>query len=430
MQPPQINRKSPATAAAIAVHPKTAIHLGEMSLIVLLAMLMGGASIVALGSYDHPLDPIWFRVRYGLVGIPLVIFIATAIFKPASILQPRFVLLLLLWLCFGTAAVLSGLVNENAKALNDGVWLLIGVPCLFFYALPRAAGRSMEAVMAWGLILGHVPYAIGSVVLSPPASLPYAGVFSNSNQLGITMLTICCGLLILLNKTLLDPPRPFRTLNLFGLSGALILTFGLISISNSRTSLLGGLIGLCVALYPAFLTLQRPRNLARLLLFGLGLAGTLMLYWGNDLSAMVQGLEAGYDDKLESNDTFNGRSYIWGKTFQDARLFGYGSNDYFMQQFNLGGHNSLIDILGQNGLIAAYLMVIFALMSFYAAYRFFLEQSAVNPYAIAPLLVSILFWIVSMAESMFGALGRGLTIAYLLSIGLMLYRPQQNSRLG
>jgi O-antigen ligase len=423
MQKLQINRKYPVNDTAIVAHSKTAIRLGEVSFTLLLAMLMGGASIVALGSYDHPLDPVWFRVRYGLVGIPLIVFIATAIFNPPRILQPRSILLLLLWLCFGTAAVLSGLVNENAKALGDGVWLLVGVPCLFFYALPRAVGRSMEAVIAWGLVLGHAPYAIASLALSPPTSLPYTGVFSNSNQLGVTMLTICCGLLILLNKTLLDPPQPSRTLNLFGLSGALVLTFGLILMSNSRTSLLGGSIGLCLALYPVFLALQRPRNLARLLLFGLGMAGTLMLYVGNDLFAMVQGIEDGYNDKLESSDTFNGRSYIWGKTFQDVRLFGYGSNDYFMQQFNLGGHNSLIDILGQNGLIAAYLMVIFALMGFYAAYRFFRTQAAVNLYAIAPLSIGILFWIVSMAESMFGALGRGLTIAYLLSIGMMLYQP-------
>jgi uncharacterized membrane protein len=405
-------------------HPKTAFSSGEIGLTLLLALLMGGASIVGLGSSDRPIDPIWLQIRYGLVGIPLIVLILTAIFKPAQVLQQRYVLLLLLWLCFGTVAVLSGLVNENGKALADGAWLLIGVPCLFFYALPRAMGRSIPVGIALGLLFGHLPYAICSVVQSPPTTFPYTGIFSNSNQLGVTMMSMNCGLSILLNKLVSEPSRPSRTFKILGLSGVIILSFGLILISNSRTSLIGSLMGLGLALYPVFQIFQNPRNAARFFLFSIGIAGTLLLYLGNELDAVVQGIGIGYANKLESNDTFNGRSYIWGKTLQDSRLFGYGSNDYFTQKFDLGGHNSLIDILGQNGLIAAYLMIIFAILSLYYAYRYFREQFMVNPYAIAPLIIGIMFWTVSMAESMFGALGRGLTIAYLLSIGLMLHRPK------
>lgn len=404
-------------------HPKSVSSHGGVDLVVWLAMLMGGASVVVLGSADHPLDPLWLRARYGLVAIPSIVFIFTAIFKPVQVLQQRYVLLLWIWLCFGMATVLSGLVNENGKALFDGTWILIGVPCLFFYALPRAMGSSISLAIAWGLILGHLPYAMLSVVQSPPTSFPYAGILANSNQLGITMMTVNCGLSILLNKILFDPPQRSKTFKILGLSGAIVLSFGLILISNSRTSLLGSLVGICLALYPIFSTLQNPRNVARFLLFGLGAVSTGLLYVGNDLIVMVRGIEGGYANKFESNDAFNGRSHIWGKTIEDARLFGYGSNDYFLKQFDLGGHNSLIDILGQNGLVAVCLMMIFAALSLYYAYCYFKEQAMVNPYAISPLIIGIMFWMVSMAESMFGALGRGLTIAYLLSIGMMLYRP-------
>jgi hypothetical protein len=407
----------------VRFHPRTASKTQVMGSIILLSMLMGGASIVALGSSELPLDPIWFRVRYGLVGLPLIVFIIAAFLKPSQVFQQRYVLLLCLWLCFGIVAVLSGLVNENGKALSDGVWLLVCVPFLFFYALPRVLGGSISFAIAWGLILGHLPYALCSVVQSPPATFPYTGVFSNSNQLGVTIMAVNCGLSILLNKILFNSCQRSKTFKIFGLSGAMVLSFGLILISNSRTSLLGSLIGLCLALHPIFPTFQNPRNIARLLIFGLGVVSTFLLYVGNDLIAILQNIENGYADKLASDDALNGRSYIWGKTLEDARLFGYGSNDYFLQQFDLGGHNSLIDILGQNGLIAAYLMIIFALTSLYYAYCYFKEHAAVNPYAIAPLIIGIMFWTVSMAESMFGALGRGLTIAYLLSIGMMLYQP-------
>jgi hypothetical protein len=168
---------------------------------------------------------------------------------------------------------------------------------------------------------------------------------------------------------------------------------------------------------------QKPRMLVRLLLFGIGVIGVILLYWGSALAILWQGVESGYTDKLGSSDAFNGRGPIWQKTFEDARLFGYGSNDYFLQNFDLGGHNSLIDILGQSGLIAFYLMMIVALMGLYCAYRYFRAQAGVNPYAMAPLLINVMFWTVAMAESMFGSLGRGLTVAYLLSLGTMLYYP-------
>jgi O-Antigen ligase len=409
----------------LALTPKADSILDLTIKMILMAMLMGGASIVALSSSGHPIDLIWFQVRYGLVGLPFVVFMAVALLRPIASTQRSISPLLWVWLGFGSVALLSGLVNENVKGLSDGAWFLIGVPSLFFYVLPRALGRSIEAATAWGLILGHVPYVICSLVQSPPTVFPYAGMFTNSNQLGVTMLTINCGLLILLNKMLLKPSTSANLLKLGSLSGCILICFMLILFSNSRTSLLGSLLGLSLAIYPALSMFQKPRFLMRFLLFGIGAISITLLYFGSALLTLWKGVESGYTDKLESSDAFNGRGPIWQKTFEDTRILGYGSNDYFVQNFDLGGHNSLIDILGQSGLIAFYLMIIIAIMGLYSAYRYFRSQAGVNPYAIAPLLIGVMFWTVAMAESMFGSLGRGLTVAYLLSLGTMLYYPVQ-----
>ncbi|MGB8698003.1 MAG: O-antigen ligase family protein [Thermosynechococcaceae cyanobacterium] len=391
---------------------------------VLLAMLMGGASIVALGSSSHPLDPLWFKVRYGLVGISFVVLSATALMRPNLSTQRRPPLLLWIWLCFGGLALLSGLINENIKALSDGIWFLLGVPILFFYVLPRALAQPMESTMAWGLILGHLPFGIISLVQSPPTTFPYTGIFSNSNQLGVTMLTINGGLLILINQTLISPDFLSKRLQMGGYIALLLASLTLIVFSNSRTSLISSLLGITLAFYPAIQTLKYPRNLVRLLLVGMGLCGAMILYGGQGLLRLGESVELGYTNKLSgAGDLSNGRSFIWGKTWNDARMFGYGSNDYFQQNFDLGGHNSLIDILGQTGYIAFYVMIIIALMSLYYAYCYWREQIHVNPYAMMPLLISLMFWTVSMAESMFGSLGRGLTLAYLLSLGILMYRP-------
>jgi O-Antigen ligase len=400
--------------------------IGVALKIVLLSMLMGGASIVALGSSGHPIDPIWFRVRYGLVGLPFVTLIVMSFLRAAPSAQRGFPLLLLVWLCFGSTALLSGLIHENVKALTDGAWFLVGVPSLFFYMLPRALGRSISSATAWGLALGHCPYLVCSLAQGPPTVFPYTGVFSNSNQLGATMLSLNCGLLILLNKTILEPPTFARTVKLLSLGGFILLGFVLTIFSNSRTSLLGSFFGLMLSLYPIIPAFRQPKALMRLLLFGIGLASVVVLWGGQALGGLWQSIESGYADKLGSNDAFNGRGPIWQKTFADMQLFGYGSNDYFLDNFDLGGHNSFIDILGQSGLIAFYLIVIVAFMSLYYSYRYFWTQKKVNSDALAPLLINIMFWTTAMAESMFGSLGRGLTIAYLLSLGALLYRPTEH----
>jgi O-Antigen ligase len=413
------------TLIHISTNSLSNISTGLTFKIVLLSLLMGGASIVALGSSDYVLEPIWFQIRYGLVGLPLALFIIMAFLFPTPCTQRNIPPLLWAWFGFGSAALLAGLVNENIKGLSDGAWLLVAVPILFFYILPRALGRSIESAIAGGLILGHLPYVICSLVQSPPAVFPYAGIFSNSNQLGATMLTLNCGLLILLNKTLLEPSTLAQKLKIGSLGGLILGSFALILFSNSRTSMMGSLLGLAVALYPVMQRFQNPRVLARLLMVGIGVISVALLYLSSTLATLWKGIESGYTDKLESTDAFNGRGAIWQKTIEDTRMFGYGSNDYFLQNFDLGGHNSFIDILGQSGLIAFYFMIIIALMGLYSAYRYFQAQAGINPYALMPLLIGIMFWTVAMAESMFGSLGRGLTVAYLLSLGTMLYYPAQ-----
>jgi hypothetical protein len=65
-------------------------------------------------------------------------------------------------------------------------------------------------------------------------------------------------------------------------------------------------------------------------------------------------------------------------------------------------------------------MVLFAIVSFYYAVIYFIEHYQEDRYAIAPLVFMTCFWTLSMGEGMFGSLGNAMTLAYMLSIGVIM----------
>jgi O-antigen ligase len=100
-------------------------------------------------------------------------------------------------------------------------------------------------------------------------------------------------------------------------------------------------------------------------------------------------------------------------------LLGRG-DQYFEKNFGLGAHNTIIHILGVNGSLSVILIILFTIMTFYYASMYFKRNRRKDPYAIAPFLFITCFWILSMGEGMFGSLGNAMTLAYLLSIGMII----------
>jgi hypothetical protein len=378
-----------------------------------LAILLGSASLVGLGSADVPLDPIVFRIRYGLVAVSLGGLLLLGWTAPWFVNRDA-LFLPILWFFFSLAMVFSGLANENLETLRDGFWLMLAVPLLFFRIVPSLLGQNTIPLVSWGLILGHLPYLVLSVIQVPITAGQYRGIFSNSNQLGLVGVTAAMGFLMLLSGTIVQRRSSwYRVGLLLGFMGTLALTL----VSNARTSLLT--LGLMVLL----LLLQgipHPRFLQFLLCSLGGVGGVVTVYFWQPLQEFIKSVETGYLQKIADYDAFNGRTDIWQKTIADARLFGYGTNDYFLNLFGHGGHNTLIDTLGKNGLIAAYLLLGLAIASFYYSFQHFLHHRTTDPYAIAPLMLSTGFWMSSLGESMFGALGKGMTLAYLIALGVLI----------
>ena len=402
----------------------------QILILILLSILFGGSSLISLGNADFPLDPAISIVRYSMVGATLLIL---TLMSPLSMwgFPPRSLPLLLMWLLFGMMSIVSGLVNGDLVPVKDGFWLLIGTPIIFFNAIPKIIPKTGNLSILVALILGHVPYILISFLLYPPeGEWLYKGVFANSNQMGFTAAMMGTSVLVLLSETLKN--KKYNIVNI-----ALIFLFGcivaIILSSQSRNSLLAVFVVATLLGLRAFtqvINLPGSQKLKYLIYTAIAIVLVCTISALNPVrSSELLTPVAENIQSFENKDGTSGRDVIWLKAMTEASLFGHGS-DYFTSNFGMGAHNTLFEILGQTGIITTLLMIGFAGFSITYTFNYFQKFSDREKYAIAPFCITICFWTLSMNEGMFGSIGNAMTLAYMLSIGMVISsctdRPQQS----
>ncbi|MBD2387482.1 O-antigen ligase family protein [Cylindrospermum sp. FACHB-282] len=379
-------------------------------IVILLALLLGGSSLLGLGNADSPIDPAVSRLRYILIGTSLLSFL---------LMSRRYVghfpinppPLVFVWYLFGFTACLSGYANEDLTMMRDGLWFLVGIPLIFFYALPKLMNTSANLIIVLATLLGTLPYIIASFLLNPFWQFQdnlYRGVFANANQLGSSALTMSASVFILLIGAF--SARKNKLSHILLLNFILFCSLLVILLANSRTSLIAFFAMFSILINKI---LRNPKYLGIIFIIATIVIALFLIFstqnpWLWEQIAQIQ-----------NKDSVSGRDYIWNQTLTEMQLLGNGS-DYFELNFGLGAHNTIIDILGINGIIAALLMVCFAIASFCYAFLYFKKYAKQDSYAIAPLVITTSFWVLSMGEGMFGSFGTGITIAYLLSIGVII----------
>jgi hypothetical protein len=380
-----------------------------------LTLLFGGASLVLLGSLYDPLDPALATARWILVGGALAVMLP---FVPSAIARfvprGRSAILISLWLAFGACCLLSAIATEdNRQAIVNTLWLLLVVPPLFLIGLPLLLGEKGAMLVTLALLISHVFYLAVSLCLYPDLHFEYKGIFGHPNGMGVTaaivaITSLCC---------LVEAVQLGSRGGLLG--GALALLFAgssfLVMVSGSRTSLLAVLaaaaLGACVCV----------GRLRRVHVLSLALGG-LMLFWAGSTVpnlGIAQQIWQKHADQVTKGDTLSKRDEIWMKVIDDMHWLGNGS-DYFPGTVGISSHNSIMFIIGQQGPIAAFFIVCVAVLGLaWSTGRAFRERAR-KPFSAAPAMVSVCFWVLSMGEGMFGAIGTGITLAYLLSVGVTL----------
>jgi O-antigen ligase len=392
--------------------------LRQAYILACLVMLLSGAAIIDMGSESRPLSSAVLNLRYLAVLVSLVLI---SILKPkATPVKPTLTLKALilpcLWILFSLAALASSLYHSDQIGIRDNIWFLLGVPLIFFYRLPTVIGEDMNLLLSIALPLAHAPYILASLLLQPPSlASAYQGVFSNPNQMGQIAIVIAIGLFALLNGGI-KSGKSFFYLLFIGVF--IIITLGLIMVANARTSLaVFAIMTLFVFLNIGATLVSKPSSLFRTIVSALLGFSLVTFYAGGELAGFLTGVGGGFAAK----SALSGRDAIWSKAIADMSLLGHG-NEYFSSNFGLGAHNTIIDILGRNGLIAAEIMTVFAFTSLYLAYQHFCQSSKQNPYTIVLFLITSCFWILSIGEGLFGSLGKSITIAYFLVIGMITYQ--------
>ena len=399
----------------------------QIYLTLILSVIFGATSLVDLGTPANPLNPIVLKLRYLLVGTGFILLFlmkhqedrqGNTFWSFDSKTSP----LLWSWLLLCFALVVSATVKNDALSLRDSYWLLLGVPIIFFRVLPRLMEDYGSRIVPLSLVLGHLPYLLVSLVRFPPYSFPenfYRGVYANSNQLGFSCVVITLGTLILMIGSIMNKKPVYYSVIL----GALLLT-SLVTIcyAYSRTSLITFLFlsGICLFIFFQ----KRPKGFVQIT-FVLACLFSLLLHQIDRFILFIF-----YDLQLnlaeitgKKSNSLSGRDTIWLETIQDWKFFGHG-HGYHEERFGLGAHNSVMTILGNHGLIAAYLSLLFILGSLICTYIYFKRNFANNYYAVAPWLVTVCFWTLSMGEDMFGSLGKGITLGYFACLGIVMTKPK------
>ena len=386
--------------------------LRQVIIVIALSVLFGGTSLISLGSYNIPHDPAVLKLRYLLVASSLLILILMSPFKQWGFhRQDRPILLL--WILFGFALVMSGIAHNDTTIVRDGLWQMIAVPLIMFNAVPKAMKGNANLLMAMALFLGHLPYIVTSIVSHPPGNgTLYRGVFANPNYMGLICATMSGGLFILLIGAW-SQKKDGRYL--LPISAALLSLFVLITLANSRTSMIVFSLMFFV-FFSEFV--KNSKAVKKMIAIATVAVTAVLLFGGEQIEAMHNILNNNFDAK----EGLSGRDKIWGTTLDESDFLGHGSN-YFTLKFGLGGHNTIIEIIGINGIIAGNLLIAFGIASFFYTYAYFKTYGKEDCAAIAPFLITVCFWFLSMAEAMFGSLGNAMTLAYMLSIGIVMSRP-------
>lgn len=378
-------------------------------IVILLAVLFGGASLINFGTLDNPLDPAIGILRFSLIGVVLSLFAILSGSELVSI-PTKPAPLTLLWVVYTLVFILSGFANNDLITIRDGFWLMIAVPAIFFNALPKLMKSSANILITLGLLLGVSPYIVLSWVLQPvwqSNTKIYSGVFPNSNQLGFTAVAMSSSLFILAIGFLFSKQKSLPS---FLVNGSLVFCLITIMLSNARTSLITFAAMSLLMFWKLF---QNTRNVV-IAVVAILVVGGIVLGINSQNPWLFERI-----GEIQDKEALSGRDDIWAKAFLDMQMLGNGEK-YFETNFNLGAHNTIVHIIGVNGIIAGILMVLFALTSFFYAVMYFKKHCHHDCYAIAPLTFMICFWTLSMGEGMFGSLGNAMTLAYMLSVGVIM----------
>lgn len=305
----------------------------------------------------------------------------------------------LLWILVGIALA-SVLWSDAPEITLRRSVALIGTTAFGVYLATRYKVGDQQRLVAWALAIAAVLSLLLALALpsygvsSDIYAQGWRGVYSHKNQLGSIM-----ALSTLLFFLLALASRKRR----WAACAGLILSLGLIILSNSKTALVVCLVVL--ALLPVYRALRWPITLAVPVITSAWLLGGGVVVWGLNNAEAILGA-------LGRDPTLTGRTELWSLvTTMILRRpwLGYGYNgfwegnegSYFWISLNgfqpTSAHNGFLDLWLQLGLLGVLAFVLSFLLAFLRAAAWARVDKTIE--SLWPLMYLTFMLLYSMTES-------------------------------
>lgn len=344
----------------------------------------------------------WWNSSY--VGYVLYLILLTLLlwYKKLNLNFNKSAILLLVMFVFFSS--ISALVNNQFVLIVTSLLLLLLYCSLGSFL--TSINISIESIVKIA-ILSQLLIIIIPLITTGINSDPYKGIFNNPNGLGITVTTVLAITLskfyILLEEYLIyekeNKKVKTKIAYYFVLSA---FSFYIVILSESRTSFLTSLAIFVVGFLVLSNTLIREKKLKTIAtkIPVISIILIIFLFILNKYFNFIFIFETNIISKFNSvnGNMLNGRNYIWMKTIENTGLWGNGEN-YFIDTFNIGPHNTFILILGNYGWIPFILFFMFIMLVLFSTIKYSIRKvKDKNRYL--PLLSVICFIGLSMGEGM------------------------------
>jgi O-antigen ligase len=396
--------------------------------LILLSFIFGGAN---LQWADTDYFPYALKLRYILVLIPLGIILTLRFMQNQSIQIPmKTILTVWFWFFFVFTVLITAFIKVDTSYIIDGLWFLIGVPLIFFIILPDFFQENANRLIAAALFIGNIPYII-LLFRDEPDFLAFRSggrIIANSATVGAIAGMCALGIIIMIYYSMKKRGLRYK-FRLFVLIPTFLVVSGAVLLSRSRTAFLASVVSIGITFLTTATTKERIKIISTTFLLGV-----VILLLPIDLSWATEGIQSKFEEKLKEDNLFSGRTEIWQRILENANLAGY--TDEYQEQhiYHIEGrffagkaHNSFLDVLASHGWLATFLFVLFCFSSIFHSYRYS-RLNKDTSYSIVPFVVTIYFWIISLSATVIGSIGSGITLAFLLAIGVVFRDFRQRAK--
>ena len=318
--------------------------------------------------------------------------------------------ILFIWLLFGFSILISEAINLQLP--TAGIGYILFVPISYFLIFNKGMDNTILTSLK-SMFFSQFSIIIWSLFeVMEWNTAYYLGITNNSNNMGLIAYGAAfSSILILLYHQHFKSGS--KLMNIFyGISG--IISLGVLFQTGSRTPLVALIfpVGLFF-LYILFINkIKIYRIIASIIAF-------IVLY-NVFLKDMVdEYVLSKFQTTSLRGDLFSGRGAIWENAISDTTIFGHGES-YFENILGIASHNVVIQFLGEYGLIAMILFIIFLISILYLSLKNIFTIDDNFSFIIIFMFLSS-YLIISMGESIFGVITDVETNVLFILIGYLLF---------